>query len=206
MTNFASGNGNGPNRSGRRRWLAVIGILGIGILLWLLGVNVFRQTAQPSAQRVTPPNPPETLNSADDYLTRGDYDFDLGNYNAAIADYSRAIELKPDYAEAYNNRAYAYMKMEKYALALPDLDRAIQLRPDYVNALMNRGDIYNYYYAIDYDRAVADYDRVLQLAPEHTSICGHRMLALHHGWSLSVIPELLTRGAESGCPRTSPAQ
>ena len=83
--------------------------------------------------------------------------------------------------------------------ALPDLDQAIALRPNYVNALMNRGDIYNYYYDIDYDKAVADYDRVLALDPEHTSVCGHRLLAQNHGWSLGVLAMIAVQGPAAGC-------
>jgi hypothetical protein len=52
---------------------------------------------------------------------------------------------------------------------------------------MNSGDIYNYYYPIDYDKAVADYDRVLKINPAHTRVCGHRLLALHHGWDAGVV-------------------
>jgi tetratricopeptide (TPR) repeat protein len=89
---------------------------------------------------------PATLVTAQDYFAQGDYDYEQGNCDQAIADYTRAIELNPDLAEAYNNRAYIYMVKKEYALALPDLDRALQLRPNYVNALMNRGDIHNYYY------------------------------------------------------------
>src|SRR6266849_8215743 len=133
--------------------------------------------------------PPAQLVTAADYFAQGDYEFEAGNCDAAIAAYTQSIALDAQMATAYNNRAYTYMAKQDYASALPDLDRAIALRPDYVNALMNRGDIYNYYYQIDYDRAIADYDRVLAIDPEayhHTSLCGHRMLALHHGWNLSV--------------------
>jgi tetratricopeptide (TPR) repeat protein len=95
------------------------------------------------------------------------------------------------------------MIKQQYALALPDLDRAIEIRPDYLNALMNRGDIYNYYYAIDYNRAVADYDRVLRLpGAEHTSVCGHRMLAANHGWNPGTFVDILTgfrMRSEPGC-------
>jgi tetratricopeptide (TPR) repeat protein len=146
---------------------------------------------------------PATLVTAQDYFAQGDYDYEQGNCDQAIADYTRAIELNPDLAEAYNNRAYIYMVKKQYALALPDLDRALQLRPNYVNALMNRGDIHNYYYEIDYVRAVADYDQVLSLDPnaaEHTSVCGHRLLALNHGWNLNVLGSLLTNGVTAGCP------
>ncbi|MEP7199468.1 MAG: tetratricopeptide repeat protein [Chloroflexota bacterium] len=200
-------NSNGKNRTTKWRVVAVaMLILTVGfVVLWLVGVGVFRQPAAQPAPRTTPLNPPAALNTAADYVAQGDYNYDLGHYDDAIANYTRAIRLQSDFAEAYNNRAYTYMTKHEYALALPDLDLAIQLRPNYVNALMNRGDIYNYYYAIDYDRAIADYDRVLQLSPEHTSVCGHRMLAVHHGWNLSVFGEILTRGTEAGCPRENPA-
>jgi len=121
--------------------------------------------------------PPVSLTTAQDYLAQGDYDFEQGGCEQAIADYTTAIELNPDFAEAYYNRAYTYMTIHNYAAALPDLDRAIQIRPDYVNALMNRGDIYNYYYQIDRKRAIADYDRVEQIGSQYTSATGHRAMA-----------------------------
>ena len=145
---------------------------------------------------------PAALVTAQDYFEQGDSDYEQGNCAKAIADYTRAIELNPDLAEAYNNRAYIYMVMKDYAMALPDLDRALQLRPNYVNALMNRGDIYNYYYEINYERAVADYDRVLRIDPnaaKYSSVCGHRLLAFNHGWNLNVLGSLLTKGVTAGC-------
>src|SRR5712692_10111713 len=146
--------------------------------------------------------PPAQLVTAADYFEQGDYDYEQGNCDAAIADYTRAIALDPQMAAAYNNRAYTYMAKQDYASALPDLDRAIALRPDYVNALMNRGDIYNYYYDIDFDKAIADYDRVLALNHEHTSVCGHRLLAQHHGWDLGVVATVVLQREAAGCAAT----
>ena len=146
---------------------------------------------------------PAILVTAQDYLEQGNYDYEQGDCDKAIDDYTRAIDLNPNFAEAYNNRAYVFMVKKNYAAALPDLDRALQLRPDYVNALMNRGDIYNYYYAINYEQAVADYDQVLRIdpsAPNHTSVCGHRLLALHHGWNPYVFGDLVAKGTRAGCP------
>jgi len=157
----------------------------------------------PSAPQKSVSNPPASLASARDYFEQGDYEYEQGNCDQAIADYSRAIELNPKLAEAYNNRAYVHMVKKEYGAALGDLNQALQLRPDYVNALMNRGDIYNYYYAIDYQRAVADYDQVLRIDPhaaEHSSVCGHRLLALNHGWTPNVLGALLRQGVTAGCP------
>ena len=94
------------------------------------------------------------------------------------------------------------MVKRDYASALSDLNRAIQLRPNYVNALMNRGDIYNYYYAIDYQKAIADYNHVLAIDPSaksETSVCGHRLIAVNHGWSFTAIVDLATHGPLAGC-------
>ncbi|HEY6073366.1 MAG TPA: tetratricopeptide repeat protein [Anaerolineales bacterium] len=147
--------------------------------------------------------PPAALLTAQDYFMHGDYEYEQGDCEKAISDYSKALKLNPSFAEAYNNRAYVYMVKKDYASALSDLNDALKIRPDYVNALMNRGDIYNYYFAINYERAVADYDQVLRIDPkaaEHTSVCGHRLLALNHGWSPNVFETFLQKGSKAGCP------
>jgi tetratricopeptide (TPR) repeat protein len=151
------------------------------------------------------PAAPASLVTAQDYLTLGDYDYDRGDCVQAIQDYSHAIAIDPTFAAAYNNRAYTAMRRQDYAAALTDLDRAIAIRPDYIAALMNRGDIYNYYYAIDRQRAMADYDRVIALGgTRQTSVCGHRLLASHDGWNPGVVVDLLTRGIDAGCPSAAP--
>ena len=158
------------------------------------------QTASSGPWAPAQPRRHTSLVTAADYFALGDYDFDRGDCASAVADYTRSIALDPQVPEVYNNRAYTYMAQHNYAAALSDLDRALQLRPDYVNALMNRGDIHNYYYAIDYKLAVADYDRVLQLDPTNTSVCGHRLLALHHGWEIGVFTTVYLQGAgQAGC-------
>jgi tetratricopeptide (TPR) repeat protein len=178
----------------------------IVLCLVLASSGVYR-VSQPVVSCVSAPKKPfstalATPVTAQDYYAQGDYDYEHGNCDKAIADYTRAIELNPNLAEAYNNRAYIYMVKKDYGLALPDLDRALQLRPNYVNALMNRGDIYNYYYEINYERAVADYDQVLTIDPnaaKHTSVCGHRLLAINRGWNLKVLGSLFTNGVTAGC-------
>jgi tetratricopeptide (TPR) repeat protein len=192
----------------RLKWsLAVAFVLLAAADLGVLLMTVINSAMQPVIQCAPAQpasKPPAALVTAADYLAQGDYEFDRGDCARAIAAYSRAIELNPGYAEAYNNRAYAYMTQPDYARALTDLDRAIALRPAYVNALMNRGDIHNYYYDIDYDLAIADYDRVLALGAPHTSVCGHRLLAVNHGWNSGTFVDIFVRGGAANCEQPSP--
>jgi tetratricopeptide (TPR) repeat protein len=170
-----------------------------GLALWATSSAIQPPTICGPGQSASS-QPPASRVTAADYFAQGDYDFDRGDCAAAVADYTRSIALDPRVAQVYNNRAYTYMAQHNYAAALADLDRALQLRPDYVNALMNRGDIHNYYYAIDYQLAVADYDRVLQLDPTNPTVCGHRLLALHHGWDIGVFGTVFLQGAgQAGC-------
>lgn len=137
---------------------------------------------------------PTSLKTAMDYFIEGNYDYDTGNCQKAISDYTIAIELSPNYVEAYNNRAYTNMRLRNYKDALSDLDQAISLNPNYVNALMNRGDIHNYYYQIDRQSAIADYKKVIMLDINRDlskSVCGHLFLAEHNGWNLNTFFDLI---------------
>ena len=143
--------------------------------------------------------PPASLVTAADFLAVGDYDYDRGRCDLAIAEYSQAIALDPGFAEAYNNRAYTYMMKQSYRQALADLNQAIRLRPDYAHALMNRGDIYNYD-LINRPLAIADYERLIALGPTATSdtqVCGHLFYAVHDGWHLKTLWDLPHAGCGS---------
>lgn len=50
----------------------------------------------------------------------------LNNYKGAIADYTEAIKLRPDYYKAYNNRGFAKMQIEDYTGAISDFTETIK--------------------------------------------------------------------------------
>lgn len=97
------------------------------------------------------------------YNNRGcEYD-DKGDYSKAIADYTKAIQLKPDYAEAYNNRGNSYSDIEEIDKAIEDYSKAIEVNPDYYVAYSNRAGIF-----IDkemYKEALRDLRKAIKLNP-----------------------------------------
>ena len=64
------------------------------------------------------------------YYNRGNAKVSQGDYYGAIADCSRAIELKPDLAEAYFLRSFAKSELGDYDGAKADRKRAIELDPE----------------------------------------------------------------------------
>jgi len=60
----------------------------------------------------------------------------------AIQTYTRAIELYPEYHDAYGSRGLAYFRLKKYDLALKDYETALIHRPNDARVLSNMGFIY----------------------------------------------------------------
>jgi tetratricopeptide (TPR) repeat protein len=100
------------------------------------------------------------------YLERGNAYLGKSEYERAIADYDRAIELDPKYAMAYHNRGLSHYNRRDYDQAIADYSHAIQLNPKYAVAYHGRGLAYRK--KGEYDRAIADYDRVIELDPQYT--------------------------------------
>ena len=73
------------------------------------------------------------------YNTTGLSKASRGRYIEAIEDYDKAIQLKPDYAEAYYNRGMSNIALEEHDEAIEDFNQVIALNPENANAYTKRG-------------------------------------------------------------------
>ena len=64
---------------------------------------------------------------------------ELKRYGEALASYDRALTLRPDYAEALNNRGNALHELKRYDEALASYDGRSPCDRTYAEALYNRG-------------------------------------------------------------------
>ncbi len=98
----------------------------------------------------------------------------VGRLAEAIALYSRATELKPDYAEAHNNLGNALGEAKRFEEAAVSLRRAAELRPELAAIHGNLG------LALArlkrFEEAAASYRRALELQPDLAS--AHNSLAM----------------------------
>jgi tetratricopeptide (TPR) repeat protein len=81
-------------------------------------------------------------NRAKIYLYRGTSHYLLKQYNHAVPDFTKAIELDPNDADAYNNRGSAYQDLGEYDQAIQDYSKSIELDPNSAVAYNNRGTVY----------------------------------------------------------------
>jgi tetratricopeptide (TPR) repeat protein len=83
-----------------------------------------------------------------------------GDLASAIAAYTKAIQLDPKFADAYNNRGAAYSNQQDFAAAIADFSRSIELAPS-AASYKNRGSAYLSLKKID--EAIADFSEALKL-------------------------------------------
>ena len=102
-----------------------------------------------------------------------------GDYDRAIADFNKAVELDPKYAHPYKDRGNAYQKKGNYDQAIADEDKAIELDPKYAQAYSIRGSAYTS--KGDYDRGDRRRGQGDQARPEICVRLRQPRLGLHQG-------------------------
>jgi hypothetical protein len=89
----------------------------------------------------------------------------LGNYEAAIENFEKAIELDPEVDSSYMGKALSYRGLEKPDEALQTYNRAIELIPDHAGLYNERGWLYFEDFE-EYDSAINDFSMAIEIHPE----------------------------------------
>ena len=85
-------------------------------------------------------------------------------YEKALADYDRAVELAEKKTDAMTARARAYILLGRDEEALKDLNEIISVNPNDDDSIRTRGDIYAR--RKDFKAAIRDYTRVIRHSPD----------------------------------------
>ncbi len=85
------------------------------------------------------------------------------NFELAVAHFTEAVRLRPDWGEAYSNRGLARERTGDIDGAIADLSAAIRLDPGFGKAYFNRGNARKA--KGDLDGAIADYGEAIRLNP-----------------------------------------
>jgi len=78
----------------------------------------------------------------DELYHRGMAQMSAGDGDAAVATFTRVIQMKPSFAEAWNKRATVYFLMEEYDKSLADCDEVMKRNPYHFGALAGYFQIY----------------------------------------------------------------
>ena len=79
--------------------------------------------------------------------------------------YRKALDVNPDYAEAYYNMGNVFQDQCQFDQAIVSYEKALSLKPDYINAHNNMGTIFKE--QGKHDEAISAYNKVLALKPDY---------------------------------------
>ena len=177
---ISRGSSGGPvlNREGEVIGVSVAGHpdLDAQNLNFAIPSNYLKKLLDPSK----PANPSwqsEHSISAETYFLWGNAKRETGDHVGAIADYTQAIRLKPDFAYAYVARGNVKFQLKRYSDAIADFGKAIRLKP-------NEDTLYVLYLAQGsakrqlkrYSDAIADFGKAIRLKPNEIEAYHNRGL------------------------------
>jgi tetratricopeptide (TPR) repeat protein len=103
--------------------------------------------------------------------------FRVGNLDEAIISYTKALEVDPEYVEAYNNRGQAYYQKNDFESAIKDYTRAIEIKPDDPRYYNNRGNAYKD--SGQLEKALADFNKAIELDKDYNTVYYNRCDLYH---------------------------
>jgi len=108
----------------------------------------------------------------------GEANYKSGHITQSILDFSKAIEINPNFTDAYYNRGNANARQGNFTQSLLDYSKTIELNPNYENAYNNRGNIFNLQGNLS--QALSDYNKALELNPFNEKAYFNLALVYYH--------------------------
>jgi tetratricopeptide (TPR) repeat protein len=109
------------------------------------------------------------------YYDSGVAYYNQGQYDKAISDFTKALEINPKFAEAYNRRGIVYGIKGRYDEAISDFSKALEINSKFAGAYYGRGITYGG--KGQYDEAISDYNKALEINPKFAEAYNRRGIA-----------------------------
>jgi len=116
--------------------------------------------------------------SVEYYFRIGKLEDSLGNYTAAMADFSHCIQINPELAEPWVARACMKNNLKDCYGALADCNKALELEPDNANAYSERGAIY--IVLENYKDAISEFNKAIQFKTQFAAAYYNRALCWYY--------------------------
>jgi tetratricopeptide (TPR) repeat protein len=89
-----------------------------------------------------------------------------GAHDAALKDFTTAIEVEPENAELYLKRGSAWIDNKEFARAVLDFDKATQLAPNDSRGFVGRANAW--YDQGELNKSLIDWNDVVKLLPDNS--------------------------------------
>jgi lipoprotein NlpI len=137
-----------------------------------MGQRKFREAADLATKAIAAePDRPEA------YIVRGMAVGSMGRLKDSIADFTKAIELKPE-VTTYMYRGRMYSELDEHAKSLADFDRAVELDPKARGVHRQRGR--ELFKMGEIEKSITAFDRYVELEPDRENDLWERGLSRYY--------------------------
>ena len=91
---------------------------------------------------------------------------DQKNFDKAIINYKKSLEINSDYAEGHNNLGSVLYKIGKFSESIDSYQRAIKIKPDFTEAYNNLG--LTFKELGKFSESIDSYQRAIKIKPDFT--------------------------------------
>ena len=159
-----------------RFWMSLVTVLGVVASLFVSGCDTIKGDWQKASQFNTVEAYQEFLRKYPESeftdeakirekIRKGDAYLGSKDYRNAIAEYTNAIEHKPEDAILYLKRGNAYLALNQFKQAVPDYENAIVINPGLPEPYYGLGLIH--FKRQEYREAILRFSKTIQLSPDH---------------------------------------
>ena len=99
------------------------------------------------------------------YIKSGEEKTELEDYDGAISDFNKALEINPNYPRAYRIRGATKFQLKDYSGAISDYNKALTINPEDADSFFLRG-VLKLIELEDYDGAISDLNKAIEINPE----------------------------------------
>ena len=108
-----------------------------------------------------------------DYIIQPDFNRGIesmqrNDFSMSISFFTRVIEKKPEFAEAWNKRATVYFMVGEFDKSMLDIKETLKLEPRHFGAMDGMGLIF--IHLQQYDEAIKIYNQMLKIFPNNQTI------------------------------------
>lgn len=149
-----------------------LGIMGLLAFVILGGVGYLFMQMLPLASSSKPFTVAESHRQIQLHLQRGDEKFEQGHYQKALTEYTAALSMDPNNAEAHFNSGITKRRLKDLDGAIVHYTTTIRLKPTFVDAYNNRGLVRSQ--LGDKLAAISDYSQAIRLNPNYVKAYNNR--------------------------------
>ena len=96
----------------------------------------------------------------------------IGNWDGAILELDTAIDLNPNFVNAYHYRAVIHSYLQHYDQAMADINKALTLDDKHILSYFFRAGLFAN--KLEVDKAIDDFNKIIRLEPNNGKAYDHR--------------------------------